>query len=1177
MALVATCGATTGAFASNGEAQAAACARKLEQAENLEFARREALLYLYFDHARWSNEYDIHKEQGRDLLRRANDIRASARPLAGDPDPDVLDTDAQVEFAVARVIRPLKDFSDAGLPQAATLEAALTTQAERDLRGLGIKNRCDSRAPTVTSSDSYLGALERDIASIHHSVAYDSIAVIIFVFVLVLSTTTEIVPVPSDFRQGQHSLPFEPRVPGDPWERWRILIDLTAFLGLLAAVILAIAASGWTIAVMFAIALAVVLTVAQLQLWITHGHGSTATWLRVQRARMHLPLPARAVTHARTADRFNSIHEDAVPHEREVEITRESIVHVHYHGAHHVARNPIGRIIVILIAVTALFSAIVETYHSYASSDVEQATANAAVDQVQMLRSATLREASSYYAVHQLVAAREARLRSLAASFWRFTTPTTDSALWTREADRWSLVADRIVRLEPLNPHEGYAGEPFAAVLEGENGPYLDSSFPSGYVVRTTVAEPAERLATWDAADTARATHEQRASVLFGAVALFGIALYLFGQSLGAGHTNGSSILSLFAVGVFVSGLVLAVTGLFQHAAPHPRNDSDVATAIRLCSDRVADHDADELAAMCYAKAETLALLARTSRERRDAADLYRLAATLRPGFALADYRNAQIASKIATPQQTTPYVSIVARSELERMTVRDDAVKADLDARGFAAPQPLVENTILHHYLSALNNNDRALLHLALQDAFDVLAVEPFSLIAPDRAETLPLRFRLALMLLADRREKDALKEYSGAYNDPAAAANPALIDSAITDLELLRTRCETLSWFQKHDCERLTLIVDSLVASMLKNTWQKAYAGSELPFPAQPALDITPSVLSWRIPDRRPLIEEPGTLVMVVWKYDKDWSTWYVLPELTRSLDPVKFQHKNGSITYYTSELLSSGNTDCIDMNGKYRVQIYRDGELVSTGERDVSRQAEAFSGVALHDPGVALCYPSLWNRLPSNGGALAAGYADAKRERGTVSYAFFSPRVPATPNRLRLERHAIGRAMALTAHFLNPTVPSEASVALSSGSCLSYFTEPAPHQTFLLGRTLLLAKAWQKPDGLISVGVVWQPVTPGALRKADRVSCQVLTSMTELDHDSAVVENVAWPPWTVATEAPSCENGERFAAGRIGRGCRYRLAPLRTADDYRTDHAADLSSAEVTFSPANDRRRQ
>jgi hypothetical protein len=1071
MALIATFGATTGFFASYGETHGSGCQRRLQEAEHFELLRRQSYLGLYGEYARWADEYALHNAHGYAFL---NVTRSSG---ARDPNDDVDDAAAQMEFSVARMIKPVKDFLNPGLRSDLTLAPALAERVERDLREVGIRNHCEpsssaDAAPIENGTlqgaadpqlaNSYLNPLIKEVRSIHRRSESDAWSVVVFVFALVLFSLTEIVTVVV--------------------LRW--ILDVTAFSTFFYAVIIAVHGDA-ALKVLYVVMFVCVALVGVAMWLLTPSHGLQ-------------PAPTEVAPNR--------------PKAREhMDVVADAGSHLGAHGREHLRGNPIAKWIVMVIAVVAFASALGEYRHAFNKIRSDETATTAALEQLDLLRNERLHQEFAYQVVRKMVALREVRLRAAVAHSMYDTGPAANRQLWLRQANHWSYVmsvldpaahsgAERNASAEALRFHEA---------VFGDNGPYRDGFFPSAYVIRSTIAPAAAQLATWDAHDELIDRWERKGQLLLGAVTLFGIAFYLLGQALGMGSARGGLILTGFGVVVFAFGcglgfeswrVGLPIAGDMVDV-PFPCLSDEERTMVVKGLETVNGDTREHVAARCYARAEVLARLPNGADQQT--LNAYTEASRLRPGFMLADYGAARAIARIGTPQKATPYVSVVERDVLPIALAFDARLQSELEARDTTIPVGLLEGSVLHSYLASLDQSDPLALRSVIDATRAAVRAEPHDPI---------LRYRLAVELLA-ADDPAAKQAYRAAMTAPSTDSKNEAGAAAISDLEVLRAACPNIAWLRtKAACGKLGAAADRYKSSIVGATWSTGRRHDRSARARDLKASVSPGGIAWRIPSSSNASPAVGDLVMVAYRFDPKRKSWYVLPEMTYIVAAPTTSGSEGAhrwISGYRSRLAVSRYSDCMQLNEKYRVELYFNGYRIGRADLNLGTSQERFRGVALRDVGVTMCYPDEWNANAGTDGRPEAGYGARNGNRGAYAYAFIARRGIGKAELSEQRRRAVANFVTLTLsgiHFRNtPDI-----FRTQQQRCAAYIPDwDTPHVEYVSPSATVLVKAWTSVDGLVHVGLVWQRA-----KTADALSCRVLASMTTVD-DAGMAGPSVSPP--------------------------------------------------------------
>ena len=763
--------------------------------------------------------------------------------------------------------------------------------------------------------------------------------------------------------------------------------------------------------------------------------------------------------------------------------------------------------LVLLISSAGLLNALGGAYYSDAGGSANVASADAGSSQFDMLRKTAEFQASAYSAITGMTKLREAHLRSTAARQLLAegvgnADLSRDKIVWDRDALRWQAVVDGLAAAKPFS--EDPTEPAFQAAIGLAHGPYRDTSYPEGYFVDKTVATPARMFALRDAHDEVSAAWDERAALYLGTLASIAMALYLFGESLRTQGSRGAYLLTFFGSILITIGILVGLSAAVLH--PIPAIDEEVSVP-KLCDYGSYPPKMSRAigAAFCFAAAE----LRTKQHDDIHAAERYREANVLRPGFSVAAY--LAVLGAVARPGFGGVGTTLAEERGLAE-TMRQ---------HGRDIPSPLLENLGYRLYLIALGEGNRDAMHGAV--------VAQLRAAADGDHPSASSRYHLGLGLLADEDLAGAREQYRRGTallgKPPASGERSAqeveVAENAVADLAHLRNNCSKLR--SVHYCvDLLPPAIVALESSIVRATWPKPIARARLVFTnADLAMSVTPGGIGWRVPAtaRTPAA---AVLVMLAYRWDEHRQGWAALPELTYQVDPSRLYRAKRWTSGFRSFLLSTADKQCLEMRGRYRVEFYRDGTLIAGAEAN-GGAANQFYGVALREPGVALCYPDGWHARPVAFGTLVARYDDRRGKspprRGAATYGFFASRAYRSQADARThQRVAIRRAVDRTLRELDPHHAGTSGFHESTSRCATYFDQywTDPHVDYTSPAMTVIGKAWRSLDGMIHVGIVWQG--PGV---ADDLSCRVLTSMTALDPETPA-ERATPPPHRVRRQA-------------------------------------------------------
>ncbi|HEX8098745.1 MAG TPA: tetratricopeptide repeat protein [Actinomycetota bacterium] len=467
----------------------------------------------------------------------------------------------------------------------------------------------------------------------------------------------------------------------------------------------------------------------------------------------------------------------------------------------------------------------------------------------------------------------------------------------------------------------------------GSNGPDQDPTFPQRFFAQSE-GEGVRLQALQDAANEESSAWDGRVATYTAVVTLLAVAVYLFGLAL----TVQIAQKQLFAV----VGAVLVGIGVLWA----------LVTAVRV------PHRAPPLAATEFARG-TVAFDSASDRAGYEQARRhFSRAIELRPSFARAYESRADVVFSESSPQ-TGGYRSLTTSAALKT------SIEDELTARSLGLDSYNLLTDLGFNQLSlGLKTNDDGPIKDSIattQEAIDTNPNEPVS------------RLNLGAALLSLGRFEDARAAYVEAierllYSDvEKKTLRPSdsyfvnnLANSALTDLEqVLRAR------------PRLGRDVQAIKELIVRSV---ALDRVDPPPVRRPVtlrnmrVDVYPSDVQVADLEFRGFDPNRDKL-SIEWYFDSGGLGWGVISEVSGVrtagyLGSVAGDATNGyyddqSYLYYTTPVTCLGE-------GKYKVEVYVNGELIKTSQKEVDfgRPGAAW----LRDMGVAACRPAEWVRAPS-----------------------------------------------------------------------------------------------------------------------------------------------------------------------------------------------------------------
>lgn len=197
IAFVATLITATTFRASEWDLHGTSCTRALAEAQMYEVITDQARKDRVAEHARAQAEYDGRVGEGLSLRATAGAIRQAASPRRG-LEPELVTVGAQLQFSIARTIRPILDFTNPASPEFAASDESPSDQTRADLRETVLRALCPhvTAAVGARTPEGFVNELSTDVAEIHKTSASDSLLAVFFAGGLVLLTL-------SDFARGR--------------------------------------------------------------------------------------------------------------------------------------------------------------------------------------------------------------------------------------------------------------------------------------------------------------------------------------------------------------------------------------------------------------------------------------------------------------------------------------------------------------------------------------------------------------------------------------------------------------------------------------------------------------------------------------------------------------------------------------------------------------------------------------------------------------------------------------------------------------------------------------------------------------------------------------------------------------------------------------------------------------
>ncbi len=931
MALAAAFAACVTYSASEHDGGAVDCERTLGESQMYDLSRRQSALNVDAEHHRFAVAYNARQGEAFALRRRADALRRLAPTNSSVITADVLDVDAQVELAGARLLKPVRDFTDAKTSPYLTAERERQAREGAALREIILRqcraeNKVFWRHESAGNDEAFptdFESLTKNVESLHHFALLDLFAAILFAVALILFTATELFG--GALRRAIEWIGYGVGILVTGWAIWSDGVNGMYFL-----------VAGGLFIVALIVESIVIYVVRQLR-----------------------ETPAQHV--GEQPDQGGRGWRNAV---------------------------------VLAIAAVTLSEAIAGFYYMDARAKSVAAASKATEDQVEMVRSSTRNEARAYSVIGGMMQLRDTHLRADAVrdvlhDVARLEGVSPDSLLWNREAARWRATLDVLVLQRPYDYWSDALEPTIRQLYEGPDGPDRDSYFPERYFTQATVETPARLFAERDSEDELRAAWDTRAINFLVAAAIFTFTLYLFGNSLemlgrnDLGFRAGTTLV-IIGVGMGVAAWIELGRG-WTFSIPA---NNDVALPA-LCSSRAASSVADDAAAsvprdvaaaVCYATAEVLA----KEHADLDALKAYEESLRLRPGFTVARFLAAEAAGRIVAESSASHGESVVTTLSSELQLV------GELSGEGLAVPAQLRQNIAFDTYLLGMELRSRGILRAAAAQTHDLLdagnhasAALEFHLGLADLADG---RDDDARHVYAA-----AIRTAIGEGDVNVAADAMTDLELLAARCEALRWNghdyCDRLR-LVVGDLE--SSIVKTVWPSR-SGASAIALRGEGTQFAVLPSGLGWRTKLQ---PEGKRSDSKP-TLVMVVSHAEASSRPWRILPELSYQVNASKLYRANGWLSGFRSALIQSRYVNCLDLRGRYRVNFYRDGIRVPGTRDFPAGETAAFLGAAFTQPQVIMCRPASWKPIAERRSAVMNGFVSPDGHRHAYAFAFFGGR--------------------------------------------------------------------------------------------------------------------------------------------------------------------------------------
>lgn len=1057
--------------------QGAGCTRTLGEAQTYEVVRDQAVRTRRSEHARLIMEHDGRVTEARRLLDRARTLRAT-RPVAREREAALLTIGAQLQFALARTIVPVLDFSD---PNAAVLAAEdqLSGRARADLRETLLRKQCPRLTETHGSitPESFVDDLRQDIGAIQEVSHKDSLVALAFVFVLAFLTM-------SDYGRG----------------RWSAVPATVAILAFVATVLYSVVTVDRTLIWMYFAAIAFYIStllyilgaMVRRKLRATGGPAPRGPAQRPKSERLSFfvgLLVVATVLNAAAGTLYSSVKGNS---------------NVDFADARFLELHALRR--------------------STAFEDRAYAT----IDGMRRLREANLGLA----AMTRLAGPSQGTVGRDGSLLWE-----RDAIKWQSAMDLLLAPSSSGSQSDMLTPTLKTVAEGEYGPYEDPSFPirfYVDRTIKMPAVLfaeRDAQSERsviAERLAIFIVGGLASFAI---------AVYLASEGLRVRSGASPDRRSAESYVLAKFGrayLGIAVALDILAIAGYTHVRQPY---DDVIMPVNCAASGENLTAPRDVAAALCFAAGEAAAKL----HDNETAAILYGEAADLRPGFAVAHYLGVltsignpprpSLKGTVTAERQVMDDLELLGRKAAEPI-IDNIGYHEFLLALETGDETMLTKSRDDTETAAKLDPKDPTLRY---RRAVASLAYAWHALGRTTRGKPSPAEIddaaEQAKGLYDDAKIAIGTKPSIASSPDdrPPSGTAGTTADrdriaaaGALSDLELLRSQCAVI--LGGVDATACNATIDDFKEKVVAMTWvaHAPASSSVATWRSSPAVIVTPGGVGWSTEARRGSPRARGILVIVVASSTGSGNTYQIVPELSERVDPAALFRRSGSLSAYRSLLARSNYNNCLQTENvlatdsdrtkpSYAVEFYLNGKRFVKGKVAIPLRAEHFRAAAFREPGVAMCFPLKWQRRRLEPGSLSGSYRDEESGRGAMVHAFFDGHEARDK---RVPQQFIKHALEQTLQSLGRITLAETRLSSPRKACERYvdgeWTEP--HLEYEVRKAVagggsfsiltVVVKAWRMPDGLDVIGVVWQPTGRG-----DELSCSVLSSMTSIDRDVAI----------------------------------------------------------------------
>jgi hypothetical protein len=640
---------------------------------------------------------------------------------------------------------------------------------------------------------------------------------------------------------------------------------------------------------------------------------------------------------------------------------------------------------------------------------------------------------------------------------------------------------------------------PLKGIAATLDGLHWDASVSAAEVAqdafRDRQDDPAEDYARADGYVTLAGTWVERSSYYLCAMTIFGIAIYLCGQSLGMGHDAAAATLEAAAVVLVVAGSAWVAHILHEERVAMDGRGNDCprsAANLELAVDADVEEEAVDAAASFYGEGKRLLDHAIKPEEFTRAKEALECARRWRPEFASAVNDLSTATQMIDSPDANKAYMSLPNVETVEEST-RLLKRAFCFSTRAGWTPSAQDRNALgFSLYYDGLSTGNSGKIAEASEEL--AKAGEAIAGLGKEDAERVErmVNANMGLMHLAMNQPVSALEDYAKVVRS-IPKSELEFLASAITDLDVFAARCERLH-HEKDACGSLVQTVDQAKGMLLRRSARLVgMSGTRVK-----AIDCRAVPHGTACTAKVADLDQVDRVVTALKRHVKDddlWTTEQLDDFDVRAIDahgPPEVTHSSG---YWGLR------SHCLPA-GEYKVDAYVNGLVVGGGKSSQVGETQPYLS---HELNMAACIPPAWRAEELTPSTAWTEGPVRYRARALITpggrtaaflLALFAPEagdaLPASGPDLA-DRYC-GRAWKL----VKETRQFDAGMSKSDSCSPKGMVSGGPNSC---PSAAVLHKTWVAANGTVYVAFAFSDAAPGG------VACSVASSVGNLYHRGSV----------------------------------------------------------------------